>query len=153
MKNLYLLLLLILLTSFSNLNAQTTSITYYDLKEMTDGTFNQAVALFKAKGFKFENADESGVSYSDNDKYYFLAKLKNNSVLLSLYSDPLEKISTNIKNTVIKLGYKESESYTFKNNFCVKYLSTNYIIDFCDSKIKYRSGKEDSKFTIRMKKR
>ena len=102
----------------------------------------------------YNSSDESFVRYYKAYSRISLSKHINGLVLLTLYGKKNEFISNNILNTIIKLGYKEHSAGNNGNfGYCVKYISTNYYINFCDSYIEYDDGGRDPTYSIYMDKR
>lgn len=134
--------------SFSGFAQKT--ISYADLKKMVDATQSEAVTNFKNKGFTFFDSEENYVSYQKDNSSILLTKHISGSVVIIIAGKKYEYISTNILNTIKKLGYKEYGSENNDGSFCTLYYSTNYRMMFCDSIIEYDNGSNEPIYNISM---
>lgn len=118
---------------------------YQDLKYLADNTPQKSIEYIKNKGYKLE---PSGNKSEILDNTIAFLKLNNrnsiNSYIMISYSSNTKNVinyydysknnSTNIENTIKKLGYKNVPNNSTNN--CNFYESTNYGIDICDLKVK-----------------
>ena len=142
----FILLFLISIFSYSQ-----ESISYLELKKMTDSNMSEAVSIMKSKGFSFSSNSENLVMYSKSHSTINLIKYFYGATRLALYEKKNEYISNNILNTIKKLGYKERNSISDEvDGFCTIYESTNYLMTFCDSNLKLDNGELISNFTVEM---